>query len=69
MHPANVQDRDGAPTIAHLFADRGYADEKLENALRKLDGPTARMTQRASLLLPDAGTSNARWHGSTAADV
>ena len=51
VHPANVQDRDGAPavvtlacasypTIAHLFADGGYAGEKLENALRKIDGPT-----------------------------
>src|SRR6516165_7145962 len=29
----------------------------------------ARMTQKASLLLPDAGSSNARWHGLTAADV
>src|SRR6516164_1865112 len=29
----------------------------------------ARMTQKGSLLLPDAGSSNARWHGLTAADV
>ncbi|MBC7159559.1 MAG: transposase [Porphyrobacter sp.] len=40
-HPANVQDRDGAPdvvayareslpTLAHLFADGGYAGKKLE---------------------------------------
>ncbi|MGY4197826.1 hypothetical protein ACVIM9_007167 [Bradyrhizobium sp. USDA 4520] len=49
VQPANVQDADGAPavvtlacasypTIAHLFADGGYAGEKLENALRKIDG-------------------------------
>ncbi|MGY3532232.1 IS5 family transposase [Bradyrhizobium sp. USDA 4452] len=57
VHPANVQDRDGAPavvtlacasypTIAHLFADGGYAGEKLENALRKLDGPTIEIVKR-----------------------
>ncbi|MFK4532210.1 transposase [Bradyrhizobium ottawaense] len=55
VHPANVQDRDGAPvtlasasypTIAHLFADGGYAGEKLENALRKIDGPTIGIIKR-----------------------
>lgn len=57
VHPANVQDRDGAPTvvsltcasyptIAHLFADGGYAGEKLENALRKIDGPTIEIIKR-----------------------
>ena len=57
VHPANVQDRDGAPavvtlacasypTIAHLFADGGYAGEKLENALRKIDGPTIEIVKR-----------------------
>ncbi|QOZ23828.1 IS5 family transposase [Bradyrhizobium sp. CCBAU 51753] len=57
VHPANVQDRDGAPTavslacasyptIAHLFADGGYAGEKLENALRKIDGPTIQIVKR-----------------------
>ncbi|MBB4264016.1 transposase [Bradyrhizobium sp. CIR3A] len=57
VHPANVQDRDGAPaavalacasypTIAHLFAYGGYAGEKLENALRKLDGPTIEVVKR-----------------------
>lgn len=41
-HTANIQDRDGAPgviagtkesfpTLAHLFADGGYAGEKLES--------------------------------------
>ena len=57
VHPANVQDRDGAPavvtlactsypTIAHLFADGGYAGEKLENALRQIDGPTIEIVKR-----------------------
>ncbi len=57
VHPASVQDRDGAPTvvtlacasyptIAHLFADGGYAGEKLENALRKIDGPTIEIIKR-----------------------
>jgi transposase len=57
VHPANVQDRDGAPavvtlacasypTIARLFADGGYAGEKLENALRKIDGPTIEIVKR-----------------------
>lgn len=57
VHPANVQDRDGAPavvtlacasypTIAHLFADGGYAGEKLENALRKIGGPRIEIVKR-----------------------
>ncbi|MVT63950.1 IS5 family transposase [Bradyrhizobium pachyrhizi] len=57
VHPANVQDRDGAPavvtlacasypTIARLFADGGYTGQKLENALRKIDGPTIEIVKR-----------------------
>jgi putative transposase len=45
VHPANVQDRDGAPTLLkgarrlvpwlpHVFADGGYAGDKLKNALK-----------------------------------
>ncbi len=48
MHEASVQDRDGAPrviglaceffpTIAHIFADSGYAGEKLETALAQMN--------------------------------
>src|SRR5207302_8327674 len=44
VHPANVQDRDGAPALLasardlvpwlrHVFADAGYAGDKLKNAL------------------------------------
>jgi transposase len=62
VHAANVQDRDGAPavvslasasypTIAHLFADGGYAGEKLENALQKIEGPAIEIVRR-----PDGAT-------------
>ena len=45
VHPANVQDRDGAPALLkgarrlvpwlrHVFADGGYAGDKLKNALK-----------------------------------
>ena len=51
VHPADVQDRDGAPGLLasardlvpwlrHVFADGGYAGDKLKNALegtRRLD--------------------------------
>jgi transposase len=48
VHPAGVQDRDGAPevianvresfaTLAHIFADGGYAGEKLQSALNAMD--------------------------------
>jgi transposase len=50
VHEANIQDRDGAPSlinlacasfpcIVHIFADGGYAGEKLEEALAKNGGP------------------------------
>lgn len=56
-HTADVQDRDGAPgvvagtkesfpTLAHLFADGGYAGEKLETALQTIDGPTIQIVKR-----------------------
>jgi len=49
-HTADIQDRDGAPvtigaacesfpTLAHLFADGGYAGSKLEIALLTMDNP------------------------------
>jgi len=61
-HTADVQDRDGAPdviagtkesfpTLAHLFADGGYAGEKLETALQTKDGPTIEIVKR-----PNAAT-------------
>lgn len=56
-HTANIQDRDGAPEIiaaacdsfpalAHLFADGGYAGNKLETALLHMDGPTIEIVKR-----------------------
>jgi putative transposase len=47
IHPAHVQDRDGAPLVLaeiirhhpwlrHIFADGGYAGDKLRQALRKI---------------------------------
>lgn len=56
-HTADIQDRDGAPnliadtkesfpTLAHLFADGGYAGEKLETALQDMDGPTIEIVKR-----------------------
>ncbi len=56
-HTANIQDRDGAPatigaacdsfpTLAHLFADGGYAGDKLEIALLNMDGPTIEIVRR-----------------------
>jgi hypothetical protein len=49
VHEASIQDRDGAPrvigfacesfpTVTHVFADSGYAGEKLEAALAKMNG-------------------------------
>jgi transposase len=56
-HTANIQDRDGAPhiiaytkesfpTLVHLFADGGYAGEKLETAVQNMDGPTIEIVKR-----------------------
>jgi transposase len=39
------------PTIAHLFANGGYAGEKLENALHKIEGPAIEIVRR-----PDGAT-------------
>ena len=56
-HAANIQDRDGSPstialtcdsfpTLVHLFADGGYAGDKLEIALRNMKGPTIGIVRR-----------------------
>ncbi len=56
-HPADIQDRDGAPdviaqaresfpTLAHIFADGGYAGAKLQNALKETSGPTVEIVRR-----------------------
>jgi len=57
VHAAGIQDRDGAPsviadlrasypTIACLFADGGYAGDKLELAMLKTDGPKIEVVKR-----------------------
>jgi transposase len=57
MHTADIQDRDGAPdviadtkqsfpTLAHLFADGGYAGDRLETAMLNMDGPTIEIVKR-----------------------
>lgn len=56
-HTADIQDRDGAPgvieqafesfpSLTHLFADGGYAGEKLSDALVAIDGPTIEIVKR-----------------------
>lgn len=54
---ASIQDRDGAqgvigfacesfPAITHIFAGSGYAGEKLETALAKMNGPAIEIVKR-----------------------
>ena len=56
-HTADIQDRDGAPDViaqaresfpglAHVFADGGYAGDKLKDALAAVDGPTIEIVKR-----------------------
>lgn len=56
-HSADIQDRDGAPgviaqaresfpTLAHVFADGGYAGDKLKEALAAADGPKIQIVKR-----------------------
>ncbi len=58
VHPANVQDRDGAPALLasvrdrfpwlrHVFADGGYAGDKLTTALESLGDWTVEIVKRS----------------------
>ena len=58
VHPADVQDRDGAPGLLasirslypwlrHVFADGGYAGEKLRNAMTDLGSWTFEIIKRS----------------------
>jgi len=58
VHPANVQDRDGAPPLLasvraafpwlrHVFADSAYAGDKLKDALDKLGTWTIEVVKRS----------------------
>jgi len=38
--------KESYPTLAHLFADGGYAGEKLETALHDMNGPTIEIVKR-----------------------
>ena len=60
VHPADIQDRDGAPnliercrdaypSLAHLFADGGYAGQKLEVAIAHLDCLVVEIIRRSDL--------------------
>lgn len=56
-HVADIQDRDGAPSViaqacesfgslTHIFADGGYAGDKLKDALTAVDGPSIEIVRR-----------------------
>lgn len=58
VHPADIQDRDGAvsvlasvrhlyPWLRHIFADGGYAGEKLTAALKKMGKWTIEIVKRS----------------------
>jgi len=60
VHPADIQDRDGAPNLiercrdaypllARLFADGGYAGQKLEAAIAHLDRLVVEIIRRSDL--------------------
>lgn len=71
IHTANIQQRDGAPLVLteiirrfpwllHVFADGGYAGDRLKNALRRLgNGPSRSsrgpMQRKASRCCPGGG--------------
>ena len=82
VHPADVQDRDGAPLIVeaihdlfpwlrHLFADSAYSGDKLLKALAKFGSWTIEIVKRMPIpsalkCFPAAGSSNAPLLGSIA---
>jgi putative transposase len=59
VHPADIQDRDGAPLLArvrssfpwlrHVFADGGYAGDKLQSALKDLGDWTIEIVKRSDV--------------------
>ncbi len=79
IHTADIQDRDGAPLVLleiirrfpwlrHVFADGGYAGDKLREALRRIgNGPSRSssdpMWQKASWFSRAAGSSSEHWLG------
>jgi hypothetical protein len=79
VHPADLQDRDGArlvldrrtrrrfPFIERIFADANYQGPKLATALAKTGTWTIEVI--ALSFSPNAGSSSAPWLGSAAAGV
>jgi len=81
VHEASLQDRDGAPLLLaavryafpwlrHVFADAGYAGDKLQTALKKLGSGRSKSSSaskppRASTSSSAAGWSSAPSPGST----
>ncbi len=60
VHPADIQDRDGAPSLLarvrssfpwlrHVFADGGYAGDKLQDALENLGDWTIEIVKRSGI--------------------
>lgn len=60
VHPADIQDRDGAPSLLarvrssfpwlrHVFADGGYAGDKLQDALENLGDWTIEIVKRSDI--------------------
>ena len=60
VHPANIQDRDGAPSLLasirercpwlrHIFADGGYAGDNLKDALKELGDWTLEIIKRSDV--------------------
>jgi len=56
-HTADIQDRDGAPgvvaqacesfaSLTHIFADGGYAGDKLQTVLQEMGGPAIEIVKR-----------------------
>jgi transposase len=56
-HTADIQDRDGAPgvvaqacesfpNLTHIFADGGYAGDKLRDTLKEVNGPSIEIVRR-----------------------
>lgn len=82
VHTADIQDRDGAPLVLaeiikrfpwlrHVFADGGYAGDKLRDALRRSGKWTIEIVKPSDAakgfeVLPAVGLSSGHWPGSTA---
>ena len=83
VHQADIQDRDGAPCVLasirslypwlrHIFADGGYAGEKLREALKRIGEWTIEIIRRSDTaqgfeVLPRRWWSNELSHGSAGA--